>query len=50
MIVDQSGKVTGDCCYSQMTFSAHTTSDTKMAGLAKLACLPARSVSRTPRA
>ena len=36
--------------YSVSTLSAHSTSPTKMTGVANVAFLPARSLSRTPRA
>src|SRR5262249_6234639 len=36
--------------YSVRTLSAHSTSETKIAGFANVAPFPARSVSRTPRA
>ena len=36
--------------YSVSTLSAHSQSSTKMTGVANVAFLPARSLSRTPRA
>ncbi len=39
-----------DARYSVRTLSAHCTRPTKIVGLANVAFLPARSLSRTPRA